>query len=83
MSEIARGSPPGRAVLPAAGARPSSDAAHLLSRRALLRTLLVGGGATVLAACQQVPAVNPRPAAGGAPAPTSARTALTLTPTRC
>ena len=40
-----------------------------LSRRTLLRTLFIGGGAALLAGCQQAPATPTRPPTGGPSAP--------------
>jgi iron(III) transport system substrate-binding protein len=68
MHEMTGESPTGEPLGPAAGGPPGPDAPRTLSRRAVLRALAVGGGAALLAACQQAPAAPARPAASGAPA---------------
>jgi ABC-type Fe3+ transport system substrate-binding protein len=68
LNEMASESPLGGIPQPAAGERPGPPVSHALSRRAMLRALAAGGGAALLAACQQAPAAPARPAAGSAPA---------------
>jgi iron(III) transport system substrate-binding protein len=55
------------------GSGMSGDARppHTLSRRALLRALVAGGGAALLAACQQAPATAPAAAPRPAPSGTA------------